>query len=118
MSILTHLQKVSNGFCTFSHTFHILTDSPQSELSINGKQRSGLPPTLILLNVLSSLVDDRTHMIIRQGIKNLLSLSPALHQLVRLQNPELMRNSRLRHMKRLRQIAHTHLRLKKDKKNV
>ena len=47
-------------------------------------------PSPSLLYMIQPLIDDRPHMIIRQKIKDLFSLTPALYKSCVLQDPELM----------------------------
>ena len=72
----------------------------------------------IFFNMLSSLVYDRTHMIVCQWIEHGFSLSSALDQFVLLQNPKLMWYCRLCHIQCFRKVAYTYLCFEKHKQNT
>lgn len=67
--------------------------------------------------MLKALVDNPVNMVVCQRIEHRLSVPAALDKLRLLENPKLMRNRRLRHIKQLCNVADTHLRLKQNKQN-
>lgn len=69
----------------------------------------------ILLNMIASLCNNRTNMSICQRIKNGFAFSAAFDQFILLENAQLMRDRRLRHIKHSRQITHTYFRRRKHK---
>ena len=52
---------------------------------------------LLFQYMISALCNNCFHMVIRKRVKNWLSFSSCLHQLILFENPELMRDSRLCH---------------------
>ena len=67
--------------------------------------------------MLKALVDNPVNMVVCQRIEHRLSVPATLDKLRLLENPKLMRNRRLRHIKQLCNVADTHLRLKQHKQN-
>lgn len=67
--------------------------------------------------MLKALVDNPVNMVVCQRIEHRLSVPAALDKLRLLENPKLMRNRRLRHIKQLCNVADTHFRLKQHKQN-
>lgn len=58
--------------------------------------------------MLKSGADNLRHMFVRNGIKDALSIALCLYKLALLQKRQLVAHARLRHVKPLGNIAHTH----------
>ena len=60
----------------------------------------------LLFDVLDTHRDDRSDVVVREGIKDVLAVPPARDQLRVSQDPELVRHRGLRHVQRVRQFCH------------